>query len=731
MASSRSSPPADRRPGAHDAAGPVAATTGPADSAASPVDTAVHAALAAFAAGRSAADAPRRVAVALSGGRDSMALLDAAARAATTLPVKLSAIHVHHGLSPRADDWAAFCTGACARRGVPLAIRRVEVARRGGQSLESAARDARYAAFAGLDVDAVALAHHADDQAETLLLQLLRGAGPHGVAAMARTVPKRAAAPALLRPLLGLTRRTIDAFVGARGIAHVEDDSNADVALRRNRLRHEVVPLLAAAFPGYPETLVRAAGHQAEAAQLLDELAALDAQGATAPALPGTAAEGGDALDRGALAALGGARARNLLRWFLRRQGLRAPSAARLAAMLRQLTEAAADARVAIAHDGATIGVHRGWIAVHRGPVPAWEAVWRGEPETRCCRTARWSFPPSTAAGGDHGIATAALAGRPLVARPAGGGERLRLAAGRPRRALTDLWREAGVPPWARAAWPLLFCGDELAAVPGLGVAPAFAARDGAAGHAVAWRPATRRPQSLIGVNGAPDVAALACDKSARARPRRADLTAEPRVAPNSRHLRCPRTGVTSGRHRPVCSKQCLARRRVERPAFRSTGGVHESTSLARARRRRSLRRRRRARAAADRHQVQPRRRPGHAEGQGGREVQGAGREGAARQGQGRGVPELDAVQGRRGDGSAVARIGADAGPVAGQVRPAGRARIRGVRPAVHLRRHRRAAQGHRRARPARRCSRSSRARASSASPTGTTASRSCRRTSR
>ncbi len=499
MASSRSSPPADRRPGADAAAGPVAA-------AASPVDTAVHAALAAFAAGRPTADVPRRVAIALSGGRDSMALLDAAARAATTLPIELSAIHVHHGLSARADDWAAFCTGACALRGVPLAIRRVEVARRGGQSLESAARDARYAAFADLDVDAVALAHHADDQAETLLLQLLRGAGPHGVAAMARTASPRSAAPALLRPLLGLPRRTIDAFVGARGIAHVDDDSNADVALRRNRLRHEVVPLLAAAFPGYPETLVRAAGHQAEAAQLLDELAALDAQGATAPALPGTAAAGGDVLDRGALAALGGARARNLLRWFLRRQGLRAPSAARLAAMLRQLTEAAADARVAIAHDGATIGVHRGWIAVHRGPVPAWEAVWRGEPELALPH-GTLVFSALDSRGGDRGIATAALAGRPLVARPAGGGERLRLAAGRPRRALTDLWREAGVPPWARAAWPLLFCGDELAAVPGLGVAPAFAARDGAAGHAVAWRPATRRPQSLIGINGAPDVA--------------------------------------------------------------------------------------------------------------------------------------------------------------------------------------------------------------------------------
>jgi tRNA(Ile)-lysidine synthase len=504
MASSRSSPPAERPPDAGGAAGPAGVAANPLDVAAGPVEDAVQAALAAFAGGRCSSDTARRVAIGLSGGRDSMALLDAAVRVAAALPVELSAVHVHHGLSPRADDWAAFCSGACRERGVALTIRRVDVARRGGQSLEAAARSARYAAFAGLEVDAVALAHHADDQAETLLLQLLRGAGPHGAAAMARATPPRATGPALLRPLLGLPRRAIDAYVAARGIAHVDDDSNADVTLRRNRLRQEVAPLLAAAFPGYPQTLVRAAGHQAEAAQLLDELAALDARGAVAPALPGTAPTGGGVLDRRALTALSDARARNLLRWFLCSHDLRPPSAASLASMLSQIAASAADARVAIAHDGATLGVHRGWIAIHREPAAGWEAVWRGEPELALPH-GTLAFRALAEGGEDVGIASAALAGRPLAVRAARGGERLRLAAGRPRRALTDLWREAGVPPWARTAWPLLFCGGELAAVPGLGIAPPFAVRDGAPGYAVAWRPAGERPQSLTDVNHAPD----------------------------------------------------------------------------------------------------------------------------------------------------------------------------------------------------------------------------------
>jgi len=158
----------------------------------------------------------QRVAVALSGGMDSIVLLDALQALAPRFGLGLSALHVDHQLSPHAGRWAEFCAAACAMRGVPLTIARVDVARRAGQSLEAAARAARYRELLGADADIVALAHHADDQAETVLLQLLRGAGPAGLAAMPRHRAGAAGGPALLRPLLDLPRATLAACAYAR-----------------------------------------------------------------------------------------------------------------------------------------------------------------------------------------------------------------------------------------------------------------------------------------------------------------------------------------------------------------------------------------------------------------------------------------------------------------------------------------------------------------------------------
>src|SRR4029453_19182137 len=198
--------------------------------------------------------------------------------------------------------------------------------------LEAAARAARYNVFAAVTADFLALAHHAGDQAETLLLQLPRGAVPHGLAAMPLVRPLQSGC-ALLRPFVGLPDAAIEAYAHARELRWIDDESNADTSLKRNFLRHEIAPRLAAAFPGYPATLTRAAAHQAEAAALLDALAAIDAGHATIvgadPAV----------LDRDACSRLASSaphRAKNLLRWFLRQHGLKAPSAARLDPMQLQ-----------------------------------------------------------------------------------------------------------------------------------------------------------------------------------------------------------------------------------------------------------------------------------------------------------------------------------------------------------------------------------------------------------
>jgi len=450
---------------------------------ADPVLAAVRAALAPVLAGRPATAGEQRplgITVALSGGRDSMALLDALARLVPEFPIRVAALHVHHGLSPHADAWAGFCAAECERRGLALAVRRVRVDRAPGQSLEAQARAARFAALVQADADVVALAHHADDQAETVLLQLLRGAGAHGLSAMSAS--RRTGGPLLVRPLLAVDRAAIEAYARAHQVAWIDDESNADTRFRRNYLRHEIAPRLAAAFPGYPATLVRAAAHHAEAALMLDELAAQDAGAAADEPVP--------TLDRAAfvtLALRAPHRARNLLRWFLRRHGLALPSTARLAAMQGQLVRAAADARVRLAHAGVEIGIHRGRIVVHASPVGRYAVRWDGGPML--------ALPHGTLEFGlvpDAGLAAAAVAAATVIVRPRAGGERIRLAANRPRQPLKRLLQEAGVPAWLRDDWPLVWCGDTLAAVPGIGIAADFQAAAGADGYDVRWRPRVR-----------------------------------------------------------------------------------------------------------------------------------------------------------------------------------------------------------------------------------------------
>jgi tRNA(Ile)-lysidine synthase len=403
---------------------------------------------------------------------DSIVLLDALHALAPRFALGLSALHVDHQLSPHAGRWADFCAATCAARGVPLTIARVDVARRAGQSLEAAARAARYRELLGADADIVALAHHADDQAETVLLQLLRGAGPTGLAAMPRHRAGDVAGPALLRPLLDLPCATLAGYANARGLVWVDDESNADRRHKRNLLRLDVAPLLTRAFPGYPSVLVRAASHQAEASALLDELARMDA---------GDTQVG---LDRAGLAALSPARARNLLRWFLRGEGLRPPSTARLAEMLAQLQTAGADARTCIVHDGAEIGCHRGRVVVHAAAVGPYARGWRGENSVELpggvLRFERTH--------GD-GIAAAKFDAAVVTLRSRDGGERIQLAANRPRRAVKKLLYDAQLPIWRREALPFIWCGEELAAVPGVGVALAFQARPGEAAWRVDWCP--------------------------------------------------------------------------------------------------------------------------------------------------------------------------------------------------------------------------------------------------
>jgi tRNA(Ile)-lysidine synthase len=433
------------------------------------------------------------IAVALSGGRDSVVLFDALLHVAPARDHRVYALHVHHGLSPFAGAWQRFCADLCTERKVALSVRAIDVPRVPQHSLESEARRLRYAALTQMataeGVAFVALAHHRDDQAETLVLQLMRGAGPHGLAGMSvvRVDPRGVT---FLRPLLDIARATIDAYAVGAQLHWVDDESNVETRYLRNAVRHTLMPALANVFPNPSVTLARAAAHQAEAALLADDMAVQDAlavcEGAT--------------LDRAALAVLPAHRARNLLRWFLRQQGLPAPSSARLAAMLEQLGSARNDANVRLAHGGVELGVHRGRIAIHAKPPPPFDLPWRLDPEL----VLPHGRLVATHANGE-GLDAQRLGDAPVRVRLRAGGERLQLAANRPRRALKSILQDAGMPAWERRALPLVYCGEALVAAPGIGIDAAFRAAPGTAGITFSWHPDPCAPRAKE--NGPPAAA--------------------------------------------------------------------------------------------------------------------------------------------------------------------------------------------------------------------------------
>jgi tRNA(Ile)-lysidine synthase len=387
----------------------------------------------------------KRLAAGFSGGMDSTVLLHVLQRLAPEFGYRLSAVHVHHGLSRHADAWRKSCAGFCRDLDVPFVSRRVKVVR-AGKGLEAAARTARRKVFDGLRVDAVAFGHQLDDQAETVLFNLLRGTGLAGASGMPAV--GKLGARMLLRPLLAVPREAIGAYAKANRLPWIEDESNADEALARNFIRRRVGPLLAQRFPRWRESLARAARHFGAAR--LDE--------------------------------------RALLRGFLASKGLRAPSEARLAEMLRQI--GSGSSRMALSHDGAVLRRHRDAVLIEK-PVQ----IRKFEP-VRWSGASRMALPEldgelrfKRVRG--QGIDLARVP-EGLMVRLRSGGERLQQAPDRPRRTLKNLFQEAGTPEWQRGRLPLLASGAELVWVPGIGVHAPYRARAGEIGLVPEWRPSRR-----------------------------------------------------------------------------------------------------------------------------------------------------------------------------------------------------------------------------------------------
>ena len=420
------------------------------------------------------------IAVALSGGIDSIVLLDALCALRKELAVTIAAIHVNHGLSQRATSWELFCEEECTTRGIAFEAVRLCISPGPGESLEARARVERYQAFSAIALrrgwGTVALGHHQDDQAETVLLQLLRGASPRGLSAMPEW-RQDAAGIDYWRPLLPLPRQSILDYASASRIRWVDDESNADHRFKRNHLRHRVMPAIEEGFEGYRTGLARAALRAAEAAQLLDDLADLDTRGCSSD----------DGLALAPLRELGALRAQNVVRRMLAARRMSVPEAERLAEFVRQALEAGKSRNPSLELvSGDRLCSARGRIMILPGIAGlATHLRWQCESEVALSHGVL-RFARSMGSG----IAAARIPDAGFVIRSREGGERCRVAANRPSRTLKNLFQEAGIPAPLRGDWPLLVDDSSIVAGPGVAVGVDWQCPPDEPGWSVAWHPA-------------------------------------------------------------------------------------------------------------------------------------------------------------------------------------------------------------------------------------------------
>ncbi len=404
--------------------------------------------------------------LAFSGGLDSHVLLHALSGLAESYPFSLQAIHVNHGLQSESTEWADHCQSVCDELGVTLTIRTVEVSTKQGESLEAAARDARYAAIAEVlpENGLCMTAQHINDQSETLLLQLLRGAGVHGLASM--PVSRALASGKLLRPLLGVTRDDLHAYAIKHELNWLEDPSNQDQRFDRNFLRNEILPALRERWPGMDKSLSRSARHAASAATMLDEMGHADLLACKARSnhfFPPAVA----CLRTDLLSELSTAHQLNALRCWVRINGLNVPGDERLQGFIKLLNESPQKGAVVWQEGAFRLYDNMLWLCSSSEVIQPENEIlnWNiGKPlkipymnqELRSIELV------------GEGIAKSAISGSNLQVRYRQGGEVCSMPGEHGSKPLKTLLQDLAVPPWLRAGLPLIYLHDELLAVSSL-----------------------------------------------------------------------------------------------------------------------------------------------------------------------------------------------------------------------------------------------------------------------
>ncbi len=422
--------------------------------------------------------AAERCHLAISGGLDSCVLLHLLAGLRESLPWSLHAIHVNHGLQVVADLWQAHCESLCEQYRIPLQVIQLSLRPGPGESVEAVAREARYRALAEHigPGDLLLTAQHQDDQAETLLLQLLRGSGPAGLASMPPL--SRFFAGWLARPLLDIPRSSLETYARQHHLSWDEDPSNRDLRFDRNFIRHQVIPLLQSRWPAATSTLSRAARFSAELLVLAKEEAEEDLAQVRRPERGG--------LSVAALNRFDSVRLRNLLRYWITLIGAPLPSAKKLGRIEHEAVRGRADATPLIAWSGWEVRRYRDRLSLERA-LPSFEPsttlLWQDR--------AQLMLPEGLgrllAESGTGGIDPQRWRRARIEVRFRQGGERCLPAGQAHHRPLKKLFQEWGVPPWERARQPLVYLDGELAAIPGRLVCQPFAATAGEDSMVIRW----------------------------------------------------------------------------------------------------------------------------------------------------------------------------------------------------------------------------------------------------
>ena len=386
-----------------------------------------------------------------------MVLLDTVCKtqAANKHPAEIWAFHIHHGLQKPADDWFIFCEKLAKKYKIHFDFRLLHLGSESTQgNVEARARAGRYDALTELcaehGVEDLLLAHHQNDQAETVLLQLLRGAGVAGLAAMSevRELKNGSTKIYLWRPLIQQSRVELEVYAKSNKLKWIEDPSNQDIQYRRNAIRKQIIPRLEKIQPDTVANLARSAKVLAEAQSLLDRLAKQD--GSAVIEQSGLRVQPLLILAKKDLPA-----ANNLVRYWLKSHGLAMPSQERLASWWKDLAAVKSDAQLEWLHDGLKLRLWRGLIKVSQEQVGEW--VFKKLPTS------------SKALGLPVKWVKEAQKNGLMTLQPRAGAEKIQVKPSTPRRSLKNLFQEGDIPPWQRQA-PLLFIDGELIAVAGIGV---------------------------------------------------------------------------------------------------------------------------------------------------------------------------------------------------------------------------------------------------------------------